>query len=205
MLNLTELVPPSRRSTLTSPRLMDDRSASGTGLTDESTNAALVQLARGVSWDCLDDHQPAGQLVPREVFRSVVPNIVQGDRGARLQGDDGDHGLAPLLIRHTDHGYVAQPGEVRQGTLDLGRVHVLPTGDDHVLEPVDDEQAFILVEVADVAGMEPALCIEGSTGRLWVLPVARSDVRAPDGGLAALALGHRLVVAGENHDLGVGH
>jgi hypothetical protein len=38
------------------------------------------------------------------------------------------------------------------GVLHLGRVHVLPAADDHVLEPVDDVQVALLVEVAAVAG-----------------------------------------------------
>ena len=49
-------------------------------------------------------------------------------------------------------------GGVRhQRLLDLGRVHVEAAGDDHVLGPVDDEQEVVVVEVADVAGVVPAV------------------------------------------------
>ena len=43
-----------------------------------------------------------------------------------------------------------------QHALDLGTGDVLAAGDDHVLEPVDDEQVAVLVPNADVAGVKPA-------------------------------------------------
>ena len=41
--------------------------------------------------------------------------------------------------------------------LDLGRVHVLAAGHDHVLDPVVQEQEAVVVAVAGVAGLEPAV------------------------------------------------
>jgi hypothetical protein len=36
-------------------------------------------------------------------------------------------------------------GMTGHGVLDLGRVHVLPAGDDHVLDPVDDIEVTLVV------------------------------------------------------------
>ena len=49
--------------------------------------------------------------------------------------------------------------------LDLGRVDVLAAGDDHVLHPVDEEEVPVVVEVAGVARVVPAVA-EGVLGRL---------------------------------------
>ena len=55
--------------------------------------------------------------------------------------------------------------------LDVDRVDVVPAGDDHVLQPVDDEEEAALVEVADVAGAEHA--VDRELARLLrELPVA---------------------------------
>ena len=52
-----------------------------------------------------------------------------------------------------------------QGLLDLGRIHVDPTGDDHVRGPVGEEDPPLVVDVAHVAeGEDPGSEIAG--GRL---------------------------------------
>ena len=43
-----------------------------------------------------------------------------------------------------------------QHVLDLGRVDVVAAADDELLAPADDEQEPVLVEVAEVTGVEPA-------------------------------------------------
>ena len=62
-----------------------------------------------------------------------------------------------------EHAVVA----VERG-LDLLRVDVLAAADDHVLDAVDDPQVAVLVEDADVAGVQPAVDdrLAVSSGRL---------------------------------------
>src|SRR6516225_5894684 len=60
------------------------------------------------------------------------------------------YGLAPVGVRYTDDGRHEHRGVRRKRRLDLDRVDVEATTDDHVLEPVDDEQEPILVDVAHV-------------------------------------------------------
>ena len=47
--------------------------------------------------------------------------------------------------------------------LDLARIDVVAVADDHVLEPVDEEQVAVVVDVAEVAGREPAVAETGAS------------------------------------------
>ena len=77
-------------------------------------------------------------------------------------------------------------GVLDQAVLDLDAVDVLAAPDDHVLGPVGDEQEAVVVEVADVAGVQPAVD-DRLGGGLGLVPVARHDDRALDADLAGLA------------------
>ena len=71
-----------------------------------------------------------------------------------------------------------------EDALDLGRVHVLATGHDHVLDPVEDEQVAVLVQTAHVARPEEPVLGERRLRRLAALPVAGRDAGAADDDLA---------------------
>ena len=53
-----------------------------------------------------------------------------------------------------------------------------PGGDDQILLAVGDLQEAIFVDLADVAGVQPAIIVDRRPGRLGVLEVALHDVRA---------------------------
>ena len=71
-------------------------------------------------------------------------------------------------------------------------------GDDHVLDPVGEEQVALVVEVAGVAGAEPAVLGDGLRGLLRAGPVAGRVLARPDPDLADLAA--RRVLAGRGVD-----
>ena len=71
--------------------------------------------------------------------------------------------------------------------LDLDAVDVLAAADDHVLLAVGDEEEALVVEVADVAGVQPAVGIDRLGGGLGLVPVAGHEDRAGDAHLAGLA------------------
>ena len=71
--------------------------------------------------------------------------------------------------------------------LDLARVDVVAAADDQLLLAVDDEEVAVLVDLAHVAAVEPAVD-DGLLGRLLAVPVALHDVVALDDDLADLAL-----------------
>src|SRR3546814_10903549 len=62
-----------------------------------------------------------------------------------------------------------------QGVLDLSRVDVEGARHDHVVLAVHDEQVALVVEVADVARVEPAILVDGPLGLHGTPPVARQD------------------------------
>ena len=77
--------------------------------------------------------------------------------GAAPGHDHGVHLFAPALARDADDRALGDGRMLGEGVLDLGRIDVLAAGDDHVLDPVDDEDESVFVHVAAVAGMHPAV------------------------------------------------
>ena len=86
----------------------------------------------------------------------VVLDLVLGRGAARPQHDDRVHLLAPHRVRDADDGDLRDGGVGRDRVLDLDGVHVLAAGDDHVVQPVDEVDVAVGVDVADVAGVVPA-------------------------------------------------
>lgn len=85
--------------------------------------------------------------------------------------------LAIVRIRDADHGNLCDRWVRRDGIFHLGAEHVLATGDDHVLDPVADEQEPFLVLVGDITGADPAIN-DGLGGFLRLAPVSDHAGRA---------------------------
>ena len=62
-----------------------------------------------------------------------------------------------LRVGHADDGAVLHRGVAPDHLLDLARIDVEAARDDHVLLAVGDVQEAFLVDVADVAGVQPAV------------------------------------------------
>ena len=84
-------------------------------------------------------------------------------RGGLL--DDGAHPLAPLAVGQPDHRHVADPGVRVQQVLDLLGRDVLALADDDVLQTAGEHDVTVVAEVADVAGAEVAVGVEGLGGQ----------------------------------------
>jgi len=84
----------------------------------------------------------------------------------------------------------------RQRVLDLGWIHVLSSGDDHVFLAPDDEEMPVGIVRSEIAGAIPAVG-HRRLRCLWAAPVPRHDVRAGDVDLPDLFAADRnvLVVA----------
>ena len=105
--------------------------------------------------------------------------------GLLVQGHEGADERA--VVAHHEH---LRDERVRPDlVLQQGRDHVLAAGrdDDFLLAPGDGQEA-LLVELADVAGAEPAVVVEGLGGQVIALVVAAHD---------AHALGEDLAVVGD--------
>ena len=81
-------------------------------------------------------------------------------------------------MRHADHRALGDAGHLVDAALDLGRVDVVAAADDQVLAAADDRDVAAVVDLADVAGLEPAVGGELLARLLGHAPVAREDVRA---------------------------
>jgi hypothetical protein len=77
-----------------------------------------------------------------------------------------------------DHRGGPDAGLSEQEVLDFPRVDLLAAPVDHVVGPPGQEQVAVLVEVAQVAGVEPAAGTD-SAGRA-VVRVLSDDAAAPD-------------------------
>src|SRR5690606_35557563 len=86
--------------------------------------------------------------------------------------------------------------------LDLRRVHVLATADEHVLLAVHNAHMAIAVTHRDVTGAEPPVRTEHRPGGVLVAPVTAHDVRAAHHQLPRLPYGHRPAVVVDQLDLG---
>ena len=104
-----------------------------------------------------------------------MSSSVSVDSSADL--DDRLDLLAELGMGHADHGGVEHLGVGDEAVLDLDAVDVLAAADDHVLLAVGDEEVAVGVDLADVAGVEPAVA-DRLGGRLGLAPVAGHERRA---------------------------
>jgi len=75
---------------------------------------------------------------------------------------------------------------VQQQPLDLHGIHVEPADDEHVLLAIGDPQVTTFVHHADVAGVQPAIGLDGLRRLGRILEVALRDVVATNHDLARL-------------------
>lgn len=80
--------------------------------------------------------------------------------------DEGVHVLAPAFVGSADDDGLGDAWVAFQDVLDLGRVDVLTGDEDGVLDAVADEDVTVLVDVAGVPGVDPAVD-EGLGGLVW--------------------------------------
>src|SRR2546429_4445457 len=113
---------------------------------------ALDDLAGGVARQLVDELDLAWDLEAGEVGLDVPLDVLLAELLAVPGGHEGLERLAEPVVVHADHGDLADGVVLGQEVLDLGGKHVLPAGDDHLVVATLDEQAPLLVDVADVAG-----------------------------------------------------
>ena len=95
----------------------------------------------------LDEVDVLGALVPGDSVLAVVDDILLGDVGTRFPDDEGTDLLSVLLALDTDDLDIPDAGAVVQVVLDLLGLDVLPSADDHVLDPSGDVEVSIGIPV----------------------------------------------------------
>src|ERR1019366_10726354 len=99
--------------------------------------------------------------------------------------------LAEIRIGNPHGGGFSDVGVRQQHRLALPRIHLLSTGDDHVVDAAAHEEAAVLAAKPDVAGLDPgawrhggaALNAEPARLAVWqasVGAIADGDMHAPD-------------------------
>src|SRR5262245_4531180 len=104
------------------------------------------------------------------MLAAVLDDLGFGSLRRPSQNDYRLYRLTPFLVRHADDRHLENSGVCADNFLDLTRVDVCTTGDDHVLLAIRDVQVAIFVKMTHVAGMEPAVA-ERLRGRVGVVPV----------------------------------
>ena len=139
----------------------------------------------------------------RQAIAQEGDQLALGHRAVRPTNDAGLDAFAPGGVGHADHRAVGHAGMLHQRVLDLGRIDVLATRDDHVLDAVVDVEVAAL-QVTTVAAAEPAAARvatvrEHRRSGLGVAPIADHVAGRLDQHLAGLAVGQVGQRAGLDH------
>ena len=84
---------------------------------------------------------------------------------AGLQHDERRRDLACFVVGDADDRGIRDLRVREQQCLQLGRRHLEALVLDQLLEPVDDVEVPVGVDVADVAGVQPAVVVDRLLGR----------------------------------------
>src|SRR3546814_14559801 len=91
--------------------------------------------------------------------------------------DLGMNTLAPACVGDADDRDLRDVGMRSDGVFDFGREDILAARDHHVLHPVANEEIAARVEIARVAGMDPAVG-QRCGAFLGLVPIAEHPTRA---------------------------
>ena len=97
-----------------------------------------------------------------------------GEQGLRLgiADDKGNDQVTPDRIRTSGDGNILNAGAGGQTGLDFLRMHIAPAADQHVVGSPKDAQVAAVIELAEVAGGQPALGTRSAA-----LNIASHDLR----------------------------
>ena len=147
---------------------------------------ALEDLSARVLGQLVGDDDVARGLEAGEAVAAEARDLLGGQLVAGARHDDGGDGLDPARVGDAEHGRLGHRRVRVDDLLDLARGDVLAARLDHVLLAVDDVEVALVVEDAEVAGVQPA--VAERLGRLGgVVPVAEHRLRRAVHDLADLA------------------
>src|SRR6266705_1019949 len=105
-----------------------------------------------------------------------------------LSGLEDNNGLAhfaPLGIRYSENRHFAHRWMRVNHGLDFAGVNVLPAGDDHVLQTIENVVVSVCVLIADIAGAKESVP-EREFSFFRLVPITAHDVRAASDQLTCL-------------------
>ena len=123
---------------------------------------SLEYLARRVAGQGVAELHPPGHLVVGQPLAAERQHVRRVQDVTGSPDDERPADLAESRVGHADDGRLRDPVQPGQHLLHLGGVDVEAAADVHVLEPVGDRQVPGGVEPADVAGVQPAVRVDGA-------------------------------------------
>ena len=109
-----------------------------------------ARLAGAGALELIDEHDVAGNLVPAQRVADVLAELLGCDGTGRHHL--GGKAFAELVVSHCEYRNFSHGRVGCDQVLDFAWIHVLTAGDDHVVDPPDDEQPAGPIQVAQVAG-----------------------------------------------------
>src|SRR5207249_5913145 len=144
-------------------------------------------------WQLLAELYARGNFVRREALSAEGAQLRFGCRVLRAEHDPRLDHFPFGLVCDTSHTDFGNRRVVREHFLDLARPHLESARLDQILLAIDDEQIAIFVEVAQIAGMEPApraalvdVVAEHADGLVGSVPVADHQLRRGKGNFTNL-------------------
>src|ERR1017187_3647533 len=154
------------------------------------TQLSLEDLADGVLRQLIAELDHARVLVGGHLLFAVGDEVRRAERGVRPQRDDSHHLFAEPVIGDSDDGGFGDRGMGVQRVLDLGWINVVTATYDEFLLAGDDEQETVLVDVAEIPGVEPAIG-KSIGGSLRIIQVTLHNVQPAGDHLADIVLPRR--------------
>src|SRR6267378_6351039 len=147
----------------------------------------LLNLAGSRQRHGVEDEPMARGFVRGEVLAHVIMQFIPVDDHTRRRPNKRRYDFTPFLVRQSNDGDVPDLGMTEQQFLEFARIDVLTAANDHVLQSSLDRAVTPAIHRAEVAGMQPALGVDGSLGGRFVLKITMHDVIAACTYLADLA------------------
>src|SRR5579872_1106326 len=130
------------------------------------SHAKLLDLAGHGEGKTIHELDVFGHLISSDPAGAKFLDVLGGQAGILFQLDPGHHLLAILEIRHAHYLDVTDSRTGEEKLLDLARVDVLATADDHILGATGDFHIPMGIHGGQVAGMQPAILGDGGAGGL---------------------------------------
>ncbi len=108
------------------------------------------EFARGVAWQGVAEFDAPRDFVARQPLTTEGREFFCRSVTAGAQFDGGDDAAAPVGVSFAERAGLLDRRMRQQRCLDLGRVDVLPAGNDQVVPAVKDVQVALVVEIAQI-------------------------------------------------------
>src|SRR5262249_9314030 len=138
----------------------------------------------------VDEFDVARHLIVRDLIAAEGANFLFARAHAGAQLDPGANLLAIAIVGDADHLHVLDLRMAIEEFLNLARIDVFATADDHVLDAADDVAIALRIDGSEVAGVHPARRIDRLARARFVIPIAEHHAIAARQQLARRAGRH---------------